>query len=248
MTAPPAIPANSAAAEAPAPSGLLVIDKPLRRTSMDICRIVRARLRAGGAPKRIKVGHGGTLDPLATGVLVILVGKATKLCDQVMAGAKRYRAEVDLSAFTPTDDLESERQEVHVLRSPSLAEVQAATGEFVGDIQQVPPDHSAIMIDGRRAYRIARAGETPQFKPRTVHIDAIDIIDYNFPRLTLDIRCGKGVYIRSLARDLGRRLATGGTLAGLQRTAVGRWTIDQAVGLDQLPDPLAASDLLPAEA
>lgn len=233
--------------EAAAPSGLLVIDKPLRRTSMDVCRIVRARLRTGGAPKRIKVGHGGTLDPLASGVLVILVGRATKLCDQVMAGAKRYRAEIDLSAFTPSDDAETERQEIHVLRPPSLVEVEAAVGEFIGNIQQAPPDHSAIMIDGRRAYRIARAGETPQFKPRSVRIDAIEILEYAFPRLILDIRCGKGVYIRSLARDLGRRLGTGGMLAGLQRTAVGRWTIDQAVTLQELPDPLAPEDLLEAE-
>src|SRR5690606_22312587 len=143
----------------------------------------RARLRTGGAPKRIKVGHGGTLDPLVSGVLVILVGRATKLCDQVMAGAKRYRAEIELSAFTPSDDAETERQEIHVLRPPSLVEVEAAVGEFIGNIQQAPPDHSAIMIDGRRAYRIARAGETPQFKPRSVRIDAIEILEYAFPRL-----------------------------------------------------------------
>ena len=248
MSAPagPADPAGLAPGD-PAPSGLLVIDKPIRRTSMDVCRIVRARLRAGGAPRRIKVGHGGTLDPLATGVLVVLVGRATKLCDQVMARAKRYRAEIDLSAFTPSDDAETERQEVHVLRPPSPAQAQAALGQFIGDVQQTPPVHSAIWVEGRRSYSLARAGEARPLAPRAVRIDAIDVIDYRFPRLTLDIRCGKGVYVRSLARDIGRALGTGGTLAALQRTGVGRWTIDQAVTLDQLPDPLSAPDLLPAE-
>lgn len=238
---------DQSSGEPVSPTGLLVIDKPLRRTSMDVCRVVRARLRAGGAPKRVKVGHGGTLDPLATGVLVILVGKATKLCDRIMAGAKRYETVIDLSAVTPSDDAETERQEIHVLRPPSRAEVEAATREFIGDIQQIPPAHSAIMLEGRRAYSIARSGQTPQLAARPVRIDAIDITDYRFPMLTLDIRCGKGVYIRSLARDLGRRLGAGGMLAGLRRTAVGPWTIEQAVTLQALPDPLTGEDLLPAE-
>lgn len=242
---------GSGPAQAPL-SGLLVIDKPLRRTSVDICRIVRARLRAGGVSpsggaKRIRVGHGGTLDPLATGVLVVLIGRATKLCDQIMAGAKRYQAEIDLSAFTPSDDAETPRQEVHIALPPTPAQVEAAVGEFVGEIDQAPPAHSAVWIDGRRAYSLARTGSAPEMTPRRVRIDEIDILDYSFPRLTLDIRCGKGVYIRSLARDLGTRLGTGGTLTRLHRTAVGPWTIEQARTLDQLPDPLSAADLLPVE-
>jgi tRNA pseudouridine55 synthase len=164
-----------------------------------------------------------------------------------MAGAKRYEAVIDLSAVTPSDDAETERQEIHMLRPPTLAEVEAAAGEFTGDIQQVPPAHSAIMLEGRRAYSIARSGQTPQLAARAVRIDAIDITDYCFPMLTLDIRCGKGVYIRSLARDIGRRLGTGGTLAALQRTAVGPWTLAHAVTLTQLPDPLSAADLRPLE-
>lgn len=231
--------------EQPAPSGLLVIDKPRGRTSMDVCRVVRGKLKAGGAPKRIRVGHGGTLDPLATGVLVILVGKATKLSDRVMAGAKRYETEVDLSAFTTTDDAEGEREEVAVARAPSREEVERALGAFIGEIEQVPPAFSAIKVEGRRAYRLARAGEAPTLAARRVRIDEIVILEYVFPRLRLDIGCGKGVYIRSLARDLGRRLGTGGTLAQLRRTAVGQWTLAEAVRLEDLPNPLVQADLRP---
>lgn len=230
----------------PAPTGVLVIDKPLRRTSMDVCRLVRARLRAGGAPKRIKVGHGGTLDPLATGVLIVLVGKATKLCDGVMASGKRYEAEIDLSAFSTTDDGEGERQDVEIDRRPTREDVERALGDFIGTIEQVPPAFSAIKVEGRRAYKLARAGAAPQLPARSVRIDSIEALRYQFPLLVLDIRCGKGVYIRSLARDLGRRLGTGGTLGGLRRTAVGPWTHDDAVAPEDLPDPLHQEDLAPA--
>lgn len=225
------------------PSGLLVIDKPEGLTSMDVCRRVRARLRRGGAPKRVKVGHGGTLDPLATGVLVVMVGKATKLCEQVMAGEKRYLAEVDLSAFTTTDDREGERTEVSVSTPPSLDDIEAGCARLVGEIEQVPPAFSAIKVDGRRAYRLARAGEAPQLEPRRVVVHEIRVTSYDWPQLVLDVRCAKGVYIRSLARDLGRFLGTGGSLAGLRRTQVGRFTIDGALRLEDVADPLLASDL-----
>jgi len=232
---------------APSPSGLLVIDKPEGLTSMDVCRRVRARLRRGGAPKGVKVGHGGTLDPLATGVLVVLVGGATKMCDRIMAGEKRYLADVDLSAFSTTDDAEGERTEVRVERAPTREAVEAAGARFVGAITQVPPAYSAIKVGGRRAYRMARAGEVPEMEPRPVTIHAIDLLGYEWPHALLDVRCAKGVYIRSLARDLGRALGTGGVLAGLRRTAVGEFTIDRAVPLDALADPLTAADLIPLE-
>jgi tRNA pseudouridine55 synthase len=230
--------------EASSPSGLLVIDKPEGLTSMDVCRRVRARLRRGGAPKGVKVGHGGTLDPLATGVLVVMVGKATKLCDHVMAGEKRYLADVDLSAFSATDDREGEREEVSVSQAPSRDDVAAACARFVGEFMQTPPAYSAIKVEGRRAYRVARGGGTPELPARQVVVHAIDVVSYLWPHALLDVRCAKGVYIRSLARDLGRALGTGGMLAGLRRTGVGAYAIEQAVALDDLPEALTQQHLL----
>ena len=226
------------------PSGLLVIDKPIGRTSMDVCRVVRARLRAGGAPKRVKVGHGGTLDPLATGVLVILVGTATKLCERVMGGEKRYTARVDLSAFSATDDREGEPEEVDVPEPPTRGDVERACAHFVGEIMQTPPVYSAMKVGGRRAYRLARAGETPELEPRPVVIHACDLVAYGWPIAEIDVRCGRGTYIRSLARDLGRTLGTGGMLDALRRTGVAPFGIDRAVTLDALPEVLAQDDLL----
>lgn len=243
MTQPPGA---SPTAEQPfSPTGLLVIDKPLRLTSMDVCRRVRRRLINAGAPKRVKVGHGGTLDPLATGVLVVLIGKATRLCDTIMAGEKGYDARVDLSAFTTTDDAEGERTEVPVATPPSADELAQACARFVGTIMQTPPAFSAMKVGGQRAYKLARRGEAPEMKPRPVVIEAIEITSYAFPHVDLSIRCGKGTYIRSLARDLGRALGTGGTLAALRRTRVGAFTIDRARGLDSLPERLTQADLLP---
>ncbi len=228
------------------PVGLLIIDKHRGPSSMSVCRVVKAKLRRAGAPKNTKVGHGGTLDPLATGVVVVLIGReATRLCDRVMAGEKRYAAEVDLAHFSTTDDAEGELTEICLARAPSREEVEAACARFVGAIQQKPPAHSAIWIDGERAYKLARAGGAPEMKARPVDIHAIDILEYTFPRLVLDVRCGKGTYIRSLARDIGTALGAGGMLAGLRRTAVGEFTIDRAVELDDLPDPLLAEHLLP---
>lgn len=214
------------------------MDKPERASSAGMCRLVKGRLRAAGAPKSIKVGHGGTLDPMATGVVVILVGKATKRCDAVMAGEKRYLAGVDLSAFTASDDRETEREPVDVSTPPTLDAVRAAAAGFVGEIDQKPPAHSAIWVDGKRAYKLARKGHAIEMQARRVTVHEIRVLAYDWPTVTLDIRCGKGVYIRSLARDLGLKLGTGGTLAWLRRTRVGVWSIRDAVRPERLPDPL----------
>ena len=234
-------------AETPGPSpinGLLIVDKAVGPSSMAVCARVRGALRAGGAPKRVKVGHGGTLDPLASGVLVILCGKATPLCNRVMAGEKRYEARVDLSAFTTTDDREGEREEVEVDSSPTDDCVHEAVGGFVGEIMQRPPAFSAMKVGGRRAYALARQGEVVELEPRPVTIHAIDVLAYEWPFVDLDIRCGKGVYIRSLARDLGCTLGTGGSLAALRRTAVGAFAIDHAIPMESLPRVLTQADLL----
>ncbi|MDX2119269.1 MAG: tRNA pseudouridine(55) synthase TruB [Planctomycetota bacterium] len=230
----------------PTPAGILVIDKGLKFTSMDVCAIIRTRLRRGGAPKRIKVGHGGTLDPLATGVLVVLVGKCTRLCDAIMVGQKEYATIVDLSAFTTTDDLEGPREEVAVTTPPTRDQIEAVLPRFVGDILQMPPAFSALKIGGRKAYDLAREGKAPPLEARPVRIDAIRAESYDWPRLTLHVTCGKGVYIRSLARDIGTALGTGGHLAALRRTRVGAHSINDAVTLDALPDVLLQEHLRPA--
>ncbi|MGD9690004.1 MAG: tRNA pseudouridine(55) synthase TruB [Phycisphaerales bacterium] len=229
----------------PSPTGLLLIDKPRGPTSMDVCRVVKRALIAGGAPKKVKVGHGGTLDPLATGLLVVLIGRATRLCDSIMAGAKAYIADIDLSAFTPTDDAEGEREPVEVASPPTRAQIDAALPRFTGTIMQRPPVFSAMKVDGQRAYKLARKGREVELPPRPVRIDALRVLGYEWPRLSLHIDCGKGTYIRSLARDLGTALGTGGHLAGLCRTRIGQFTIEHARTLDALPAQLGQGDLLP---
>lgn len=218
--------------------GVIVVDKPLGMSSMQVCAKVRGKLKAGGAPKRVKVGHGGTLDPLASGVLVVLMGKATKRCDQVMVGVKQYETTIDLSRLSSTDDLEGEMTPVKVDREPTLDEIRGACDRWTGDVMQKPPPYSAIKVNGQRAYAMARRGETVELQARPIRIDAIEIVSYAWPMLTLDITCGKGTYIRSLGRDIGAEVGAGGVLTALRRTRVGRFTIDEALTLDALPDPM----------
>lgn len=227
----------------PTPAGVLIVDKPVGPTSMAVCRIVRAKLVRGGAPRRIKVGHGGTLDPYASGVMVVLVGRATKLCDRIMAGEKRYLADIDLGHVSPTDDMEAEPVAVPA-EAPGRARVEEVVAGFIGAIQQAPPAHSAMMIGGRRAYELARAGKLTTMEARPVVVHGIEVLQYRFPRLVLDVRCGKGVYIRSLARDVGVALGTGGMLGGLRRTEVAPYTEAESTPLHALPAKLTQADLL----
>lgn len=218
--------------------GVVVIDKPLGLSSMQVCAIVRGKLKAGGAPKRVKVGHGGTLDPLASGVLVVLIGKATKRCDQVMVGVKSYETTIDLSRISSTDDLEGEMESVHVSKEPAIEDVRAACDAWTGEVMQTPPAYSAIKVNGQRAYAMARRGETVELAPRPIQIDEIEIVSYAWPTLVLRVTCGKGTYIRSLGRDIGSEMGVGGVLTVLRRTRVGRFSIDDAVTLGDLPDPM----------
>lgn len=217
--------------------GILVIDKPLNITSMGVCSVVRGRLKAGGAPKRIKVGHGGTLDPLATGVLVILIGKATKMCDEIMDGVKGYLTTIDLSCTSTTDDLEGEQAPVIPDQIPTREDVERACAAWVGEVQQTPPIYSAIKVDGQRAYALARKGEEVSLKARTIRIDSIEVVEYEWPSLKIDVVCGKGTYIRSLGRDIGALMGAGGMLTALRRTRVGQFTLDDAITLDEVPNP-----------
>ena len=223
----------------PSLTGLLVVDKPLGWSSMDIVR--RLRRVTGGA----KAGHAGTLDPLATGVVVCCLGKATKLIDSLMGLTKIYEAAVDLSAFTNTDDREGPREEVHVATPPTSEVILAALPQFIGEIDQKPPAYSAIHVDGQRAYKLARRGETVDLPSRKVHVHAIELLHYTWPIATLRITCGKGTYIRSLARDLGTALGTGGHLAALRRTAIGPYKLENAFDQARLEEPIGEKDLLP---
>ena len=219
--------------------GLLVVDKPLGLSSMDVVRRVR---RAAG---HCKTGHAGTLDPLATGVVICCLGKATKLIDRLMGLTKVYESEVDLSAFTTTDDREGEREELTVACPPSEAKLREVLATFVGEIEQRPPMFSAIHVEGQRAYKLARRGEEVELPSRPVRIDAIELLRYDWPIAAIRVICGKGTYIRSLARDIGKALGSGGHLASLRRTAVGDYTLATAVDDARLNDPITAADLLP---
>lgn len=205
---------------------------------MQVCAIVRGKLKAGGAPKRVKVGHGGTLDPLASGVLVVLVGKATKRCDQVMVGVKQYETTIDLSRLSDTDDLEGEMRDVRVEREPTMDEVRDACAKWTGDVMQAPPAYSAIKVNGQRAYAMARRGEAVELAARPIRIDEIEVVSYEWPTLVIRVTCGKGTYIRSLGRDIGSEMGVGGVLTALRRTRVGRFSIEDAVTLEELPDPM----------
>ncbi len=220
-------------------TGFLVLDKPLGISSMAAVRVVRAR--AGGT----KTGHAGTLDPLATGVLVLALGKATKSIDQIMVTDKRYATVVDLTAFTTTDDLEGERSEVSIAQPPTKAQIQATLRSFTGRIMQRPPQRSAIKVGGRRAYALSRRGETVDLPPRPVDVYCLEIRRYDWPELELYVHCGKGTYIRSLARDIGEALGTGGHCHSLRRLAVGPFAEEDARSLEEVPEPLTEDDLIP---
>lgn len=236
-------------ADATTPSGLLLLDKPIGPTSMQACAAVRARLRRGGAPKRVKVGHGGTLDPLATGLLVILVGKATPLCAAIMAGEKEYEAEVNLSGVSPTDDAEGEISPVEVKTIPTMEDLARVSERFVGTIQQTPPAYSAVHVGGVRAYQLARQGKLERLASglvsRPVEVGRIETLSYEWPTWRVRVACGKGTYIRVLARDLGAALGVGGYLTGLRRTRIGTFDVREARAMTEVPDVLTQQDLMP---
>lgn len=225
-------------------SGILILDKPLRMSSAQAVAAVKRRI----GDRRTKVGHAGTLDPLATGVLVIAIGAATKSIDRLMATSKRYRTVIDLSAFSTTDDAEGERSEVACQAPPTRERIDAVLAtRFHGTIMQKPPAYSAVKVGGRRAYAIARGGAEPEVAPRPVVAHSISVVDYRWPILELNIHCGKGFYVRSLARELGEALNTGGHCASIRRTAVGPFTIDGAVAMDDLPAALTGDHLISIE-
>jgi tRNA pseudouridine55 synthase len=192
----------------------------------------------------MKTGHAGTLDPLATGVLVLGVGSMTKKLGAVMDTSKRYTTVIDLSATTAGHDAESPREEVQVLQIPTQEQVEKAVEMFAGDIMQVPPIFSAIKVEGHRSYAVARQGKEVKLKPRKVTVHSIAVSEYSWPFVTIDIACAKGFYVRSLARDLGEKLGAGGYCTEIRRTEVGRFTLDIAKQLESLPEFLTQADLI----
>jgi tRNA pseudouridine55 synthase len=208
--------------------GYIVIDKPAGWTSHDVV----AKVRRIVGEKR--VGHAGTLDPAATGVLPIAVGNATRTIEYLAEADKAYRADITFGVVTDSADGEGEILDRNDVSSLSLADIEVEAIRFVGEISQVPPMHSAIKVNGRRLYDLARSGETIDIAPRTVTIHALTIIEWSSPVLTIDVTCSKGTYIRSLARDLGEAVGYGAHLSALRRTRVGAFTLNEAISLDDL--------------
>lgn len=213
-------------------SGILNIDKPAGLSSAKVVGRVKHLL-----DRRIKVGHAGTLDPFATGVLLVLVGKATKWCEELMGRPKQYLATIKLGVTTATLDPESPEQPASPPSDPpDELRVRQALQSFVGEIQQMPPRFSALKIGGRPAYELARRGEQVDLRPRTVRIDRLELIRYQWPELEILVDCGRGTYIRSLARDIGQILAGGGYLTALRRTRIGRFDADHSISLQILAE------------
>ena len=220
--------------------GLLNIDKPPGPTSHDVVACVRRLL-----PRGLKVGHAGTLDPFAKGVLVLCVGAATRLAQYVAGQSKGYLAEATFAVTSTTGDTEGELTPTGSA-APAAAELRGVLDEFVGEIEQVPPAHSAVHVDGRRAYELARADKDVELSARRVRIDALELLGIHAGRASLRIDCGKGTYVRSLVRDLGRRLGCGAYCSALTRTRIGPFCLDEAVALDQLTGENLPEVLLPA--
>lgn len=216
--------------------GFLNLNKPFGLTSHDCVARVRRLL------KLKRVGHGGTLDPAATGVLPIAIGKATRLL-QYLADQKAYRAKIRFGMTTATDDLEGEILSQRPAPDLTLAQIQRALPQFEGKIEQIPPSYSAIQVDGKRLYELARAGQPVEAPLRSVEVHCIEILDWQpgpFPEIEVAIDCGPGTYIRSIARDLGAVLGTGGTLAALTRTASSGFQLSSSLTLEQITDQLEA--------
>jgi tRNA pseudouridine55 synthase len=213
--------------------GIINLDKPAGISSAKAVWHVKRLL-----PKGARIGHAGTLDPFATGVLLLLVGKATKLCEQLIRQPKSYEATVKLGATTATDDADSQEQVARTPSAliPSREDIEASLKRFIGSIEQRPPAFCALKVGGRRAYQLARDGNPPVLAPRTVEIYSIELLDYAWPLVRLRIECGRGTYIRSIARDLGEALGVGGYLTQLRRTRVGEFRIEDAVSLEQLKE------------
>ena len=215
----------------------IYINKPYRMTSFGALAFVRTRLSKKLGVKRLKTGHAGTLDPLATGVLILCTGKATKSIESLQYASKEYTATLQLGATTASYDMEHTVNMTYPTRHITRELIEQTLRQFVGEIQQVPPEYSACNIDGHRAYKMARRGEKVELKPKTLVIDEIELTDFAPKTMQMSIRvvCGKGTYIRALARDIGQALGSGAFLTALCRTRLGNVRIEDCKTLDEFP-------------
>lgn len=206
---------------------VLLINKPLEWTSFDVVRKLRAQMKIK------KVGHAGTLDPLATGLLILCTGKFTKRINEYMAREKEYTGTITLGSTTPTYDLESAPENFKDYSGITPAQLEAVTKLFTGDILQVPPIHSAIKKEGKRVYELARRGEQVELEPRKITIKVFEITAIELPLIRFRVVCSTGTYIRSLANDVGAALGCGGHLSSLCRTRIGEFTLDKSMTVEQ---------------
>lgn len=211
---------------------VLLIDKPLNWTSFQVVNKLRWEIRQAFTIKKIKVGHAGTLDPLATGLLVICTGKMTKQIDTFQGQIKEYTGTITLGSTTPSFDLETEVNKTFSTEHITETLIKETTKEFIGDIQQFPPVFSALKKDGKRLYEFARAGEEVEIKSRTVNISEFEITTIDGLNISFRVVCNKGTYIRSLANDFGKALQSGAHLSALRRTKIGDFDVDNATSID----------------
>lgn len=222
---------------------ILYIDKPYGWTSFDAVKRVRGALTRRMQMKKLKVGHAGTLDPLATGVMVVCTGRATKRIEELQAGVKEYVAEMALGATTPSFDMETKIDATYPTAHITKELVESVLKQFVGTISQVPPAFSAIKVDGKRAYESARKGKEVELKPKTLVIDEIELLEFSPQKINIRVVCSKGTYIRALARDIGEALGSGAYLTALRRTRVGDARIDDCLSIDQIAELIRTVDI-----
>lgn len=216
---------------------IAVIDKPYEWTSADVVRKIKFQLRKCGYPK-IKIGHAGTLDPLATGILIVCIGRATKMVEALQAERKEYVAELMLGATTPSGDMEHEVDATYPTEHITREKVEEALRSLTGERLQAPPLYSAKKVSGVRAYEFARAGEEVELKRALINIYDMELVEYDLPRIKIRVECSKGTYIRSLAFEIGEALQSGAYLSSLRRTKSGAFVVDKAHTLDDFMEKL----------
>ena len=221
---------------------IIAIDKPYRMSSFGALAHIRYLL-SHHLGQRVKVGHAGALDPLATGVLVLCTGRCTKQIEQLQSHTKEYTATLQLGATTDSYDMEHEVNQTYPTEHIDRAGIEEVLQQFVGDIDQIPPTYSACKIDGERSYRLRRNGESVQLKPKHIHIDEIELTAFDAEKMQMSIRvvCGKGTYIRALARDIGRALGSGAYLTALRRTRTGSYSVSDCIDYDHFQEWLDAN-------
>ena len=224
---------------------IIAVNKPYGMSSFGALARVRYLISRRMGVKRAKTGHAGTLDPLATGVLILCTGRATKRIEELQAHSKEYTATLQLGATTPSYDMEHPVDATFPTSHITRESIENVLARFVGDIEQVPPSYSACKINGNRAYELKRKGKDVELTPKNIHIDSIELTDFDEETMRMGIRvnCGKGTYIRALARDIGRALGSGAYLTMLCRTRVGEFTIDRCLDLDEVEEWLENQEI-----